>query len=385
MTKKQAVPARPLASPDTVPLHTVSVTDDVTGVITFYIVAEPFTTHCRFPIGRGTRCFWAYDCQRHKIVLLKDTWRVEGYEKEGDIYRLLHEKGVHNIARFLTAGDVPDDFQRCGRTFEHSALDKIKCRIHYHYRLVLDTLGKPLAQFACTWEITNAVYCGVIAHQDPVVKAGVLHRDVSVGNILIVRENGTLDGILIDWELSERIDRRPTEARSYERIGTWPSISIRILTVLGWIAARYVPKVHTRSAFLRAFDSRIGGTGGDDKQRYLMSGTQTIVDIKLHQTASHNILRKLWVAFGFRYGSELCYQMVETESVEKVAAELRKLESHEWTVGVLEDALKIEEWKSVTNDGAMKHSIVEMEQSLTGAQKRKSDGRVLCKAKESTY
>ncbi|EEB92357.1 hypothetical protein MPER_09147 [Moniliophthora perniciosa FA553] len=244
--------------PDTAPLHKISVTDDVTKATTFYIVAEPFTTPHGLPIGCDTRCFWAYDCQRHKIVLLKDTWRVEGYEKEGGIYRLLHANGVRNIARFLTAGDVPGDYQRCGKTFEHSALDNIKCRTHYHYRLVLDTLGKPLTQFACTWEMVNAVYCGVIAHQDAVLKAGVLHRDVSVGNILIVNENDTRRGILIDWELSKRIDRETTEARSFERTGTWPFISVRILTgvslkhvvgddlesfvwVLGWIAARHAP------------------------------------------------------------------------------------------------------------------------------------------------
>ena len=53
----------------------------------------------------------------------------------------------------------------------------------------------------------------VLAHKDAFELAGVLHRDVSIGNLLMVPQNGpggvfTYHGVLTDWELSERIARR---------------------------------------------------------------------------------------------------------------------------------------------------------------------------------
>lgn len=37
-------------------------------------------------------------------------------------------------------------------------------------------------------------------------KAGIQHRDISMGNILIVHENGEDRGVLIDWDHSIRVD-----------------------------------------------------------------------------------------------------------------------------------------------------------------------------------
>ena len=42
----------------------------------------------------------------------------------------------------------------------------------------------------------------LVAHRDAYIKARILHRDVSAGNILIT-EKGS--GILIDWDLSKRV------------------------------------------------------------------------------------------------------------------------------------------------------------------------------------
>ena len=42
----------------------------------------------------------------------------------------------------------------------------------------------------------------LVAHRDAYIKARILHRDVSAGNILIT-EKGS--GILIDWDLSKKV------------------------------------------------------------------------------------------------------------------------------------------------------------------------------------
>jgi hypothetical protein len=68
-------------------LYKVSVHDDATNATSYYIVSRAFMRNHIHPIGRGTRCFVASDCQSGKRVLLKDTWRVKDYMKEGDVYR----------------------------------------------------------------------------------------------------------------------------------------------------------------------------------------------------------------------------------------------------------------------------------------------------------
>ena len=41
-----------------------------------------------------------------KMVYIKDYWRPEGGEKEGEIYQSLEEKNVPNIPRFYCRNDV---------------------------------------------------------------------------------------------------------------------------------------------------------------------------------------------------------------------------------------------------------------------------------------
>lgn len=50
-------------------------------------------------------------------------------------------------------------------------------------------------------------------------KAGMIHRDISVGNILLVRESeeGPRKGYLIDWELSCQAERSGQSRRKHER------------------------------------------------------------------------------------------------------------------------------------------------------------------------
>ncbi|KAF8811743.1 hypothetical protein BYT27DRAFT_6437612 [Phlegmacium glaucopus] len=61
-------------------------------------------------------------------------------------------------------------------------------------------------------------------------KAGILHRDLSAGNIMIVKDKETQEwrGILIDWDMCLLWRKHGGEPRS-GRTGTWAFISARIL------------------------------------------------------------------------------------------------------------------------------------------------------------
>ncbi|KAJ1847766.1 hypothetical protein LPJ73_004165, partial [Coemansia sp. RSA 2703] len=58
---------------------------------------------------------------------------------------------------------------------------------------------------------------------------GILHRDISTNNILVVRENGdssgTPRGLLIDFDFAIKVDNKERKARA-ERSGTLPYMSI---------------------------------------------------------------------------------------------------------------------------------------------------------------
>ncbi|KIM39244.1 hypothetical protein M413DRAFT_48285, partial [Hebeloma cylindrosporum] len=90
-------------------------------------------------------------------------------------------------------------------------------------------------------------------HDAAYFDAKILHRDISVGNILIDKDG---DGFLIDWDLCIRISDNPPSARRPQRTGTWQFISAALLRdptqiqtieddresalhVLSWLALRF--------------------------------------------------------------------------------------------------------------------------------------------------
>ncbi|KAE9408897.1 hypothetical protein BT96DRAFT_626400 [Gymnopus androsaceus JB14] len=226
-------------------------------------VSEPFTTNHRFPVGRGPRCFYAYDPVSCTVRLFKDLRRIMGYRPEADTYQQLHKKETPNILHVVAAGDVDGLLHRCGGKDGLGRKDGFR-----HYRIILDKLGKPLNQFSSTHELVTAVYDAFITHRHACTKAGILHQDISFGNIIIVGGRG----YLIDWEFG-RWDRAD-DSSADERTGTWQFLSIRLLEnpatfheirddiesffyVLFWVAARYAPNKQNpsqRSEFLSMFD-----------------------------------------------------------------------------------------------------------------------------------
>jgi Fungal protein kinase len=136
-------------------------------------------------IGRATFGYIAYDMETGNLVYLKDFWRVDhpGIQKEGDVYRELHEAEVPNIATMGRAGDVhviregsqlqdgcPLGLQRT-RTSDY--LDGSRSRYtwlhgrpqvepYIHYRLVLETVGVPLNRFRSTRQLCEVIRDAVV-------------------------------------------------------------------------------------------------------------------------------------------------------------------------------------------------------------------------------
>src|SRR6266567_1794280 len=132
--------------------------------------------------GRCTFGYIAYDVATSKLVYLKDFWRTDlpRIQKEGDVYRKLHDAKVPNIPALGPAGDVPLSPDHAG-TFplavqRTKTQDYLKGSGHHHewcpgrpvvepyvhYRLVLETLGQPLNTFNSTRQLCEVIRDAIV-------------------------------------------------------------------------------------------------------------------------------------------------------------------------------------------------------------------------------
>ncbi|KAI0359641.1 hypothetical protein OH77DRAFT_1420183 [Trametes cingulata] len=199
----------------------------------FFLVAKP---HFQAPgvVGRATRGHIALEATPgagDDFVYLKDAWRVvvDTIQKEGVILEKLREKKVRYVPTLVCHGDIPGQ-----KTVSQAVWPKYhpgqtcKLKKHQHYRLVVEEVGKPLDQFKNSYELIVALWCCVMAHSQA-YEEGIIHRDISAGNLLLYKgEDGWL-GLLNDWELSKELQQQTEEERQPDRTGTWQFMSARAL------------------------------------------------------------------------------------------------------------------------------------------------------------
>ncbi|RDB30048.1 hypothetical protein Hypma_013882 [Hypsizygus marmoreus] len=382
-----------LDSPEdsTIPLLKFAVVDDTTNKIHYFIGKgkDPLLRGNSSATGRATRTFWVWDLQRHKPALLKDTWRVDlpGIEKEGEIYKELHKHHVPRISKIICAGDVQlvrpsfaDNHRTC--THLYSASEHVErqaawaevegLRPHTHYRIVLKTIGISLMDFKSSRQLVTAARDALRALAAAFHTANILHRDISCGNILIVRTGG----LLIDWDMAKRVPaakpqmaddpNKPansnatdvdvkTSPRQIERSGTWQFISVRLLVpltsdvpphaladdmesllhVLNWVAMRYMPHNLTPGVLSddlqNIFDhySIVGKEvrGGAGKRNFLLG--RDISTIGLRNPVLVQLLSDLAVTFAVQYEARL------GEDASKI---LRQIEAGELCAAALSES-----------------------------------------------
>ncbi|KAF9070525.1 hypothetical protein BDP27DRAFT_1220628, partial [Rhodocollybia butyracea] len=192
----------------------------VVNLCTLYVY-QPFTTTHLYPVGQGTRCFVAFDHENWRLVLLKDFWRNWKYDSKYKTYKALECKGVSHVPHALAGEDIAGRFQQT---------EVLGIKI-VHFRLVLDVVGEPLTKCISMHQFAQIISDALQAHYKAYRKAGVLHRDISSGNIIFFKSRG----YLIDWERSIKvtgIPRRREQRKELSSIscqGTWQFMSIKLL------------------------------------------------------------------------------------------------------------------------------------------------------------
>ena len=192
-----------------------------------FLIAQPVTAH-NSPTGRCTKGYVAYDLEEKRQCFLKDQWRTytRHARPEWKTYQHLHSKGVKGIATAIAGGDVgPRGCPQRTQTQLVYNLLKLGPRreARVHSRLVTLEIGRPLEDYVDSVELFTActhAFVGTFAvcrslrywltssdlaaHKQAWELAGVLHRDVSIGNIMInvePNDSGATQGFLNDWDL----------------------------------------------------------------------------------------------------------------------------------------------------------------------------------------
>ncbi|EIN14735.1 hypothetical protein PUNSTDRAFT_130367 [Punctularia strigosozonata HHB-11173 SS5] len=199
--------------------------------------------------GRGTIILRVRSGKR-AMCIIKDSWvDVSRPEKECEILERASKEKIEGIVHMLTHE----------RVSFHGAVDSTKTireKLHMvenvdkksgrapetreHYRLVLEESGLSLRHFATRRELLSVLIDAVEAHRRMYEDLGVLHRDISFRNILILdaeddtekKQEEERPGRLIDFDYSKTMNR-PTdndpEEHKNHRSGTLPFMSFHLL------------------------------------------------------------------------------------------------------------------------------------------------------------
>ncbi|KAJ7202602.1 hypothetical protein GGX14DRAFT_370371 [Mycena pura] len=216
--------------------------------------------------GRATRVCRVilkedFEKEKPTIYALKDAWRQTCRRPELDFYDAIaaHCKAnqidmdKEGMAQCHGSVDLSADDVPPGATWD-PALHLTRSSKggpeleRRHTRTLLTPIGTPLKFFTSTKSLAEAL-CRVVWHHRIAYDAGVLHRDISDGNVLF-REtvDGTPEAFLVDWDYAEftvdglrlfheAFPEREEQTKSYQSIdkslkdltGTLPFVAMKIV------------------------------------------------------------------------------------------------------------------------------------------------------------
>ena len=251
-------------------------------------------------VSRGT-CVWEGTLQATgRVVAVKYSWQSTKRSSEAKNYSVALSQGVVGLPELVSHDayeDVSTSVRRgvipCTLHDPHNPTPVEKSAVEAYTsfamgcnrsftRLVLGTIGRPISDSSLSpLDIARSLLAGVIAHASLFFQGGILHRDVSINNIIAITSPlatmprtpptigseflytpGTeLYGCLIDLDYAVVVAEQDTSGIP-ERTGTYPFIAIAILRgtathryrhdlesflyVLLWVAC--YPVAGTRSA-----------------------------------------------------------------------------------------------------------------------------------------
>ncbi|CCM01096.1 uncharacterized protein FIBRA_03144 [Fibroporia radiculosa] len=255
------------------------------------------------PTGRATKGYVAFDMFLKKLVFVKDTWRVKSSRvpTERQVYEDLWKHQVKNIVTPLCGGDVRALRSDGGAVFHVTETQKyLKTNesARVQYRLIVYEVCQPLQDYKDSRQLIKVLYDALRSHRDAWERARILHRDISVGNVMIEWDGTSFRGILNDWDLCKYKDDLKNGPIQPQRSGTWQFMSALLLKdpkklqevsddlesfvhLTNWLVLRYhehglsgdpeVLKTHVTGTY-DAYTTGAAGDVGGDLKFYHMNG-----------------------------------------------------------------------------------------------------------------
>jgi hypothetical protein len=213
--------------------------------------------------------------QTQWTYVVKDQWRAEEYPPEGDLLGrcdchtiglptygwhadiMYHKSGVscrEDIPSIRNASGDGPSVKRADPEYRRKVSETGKSLFYatcstenrVHTRLVIAPVGKPLLEFATYSELLIGFRDAIQGHRHMYQQHNVLHRDVSINNVLLVPTSAgsSCQGILIDFDLAIDTNREKPSGAGH-RTGTFDFMAFEIL---GGHADRHTP-LHDLESF----------------------------------------------------------------------------------------------------------------------------------------
>ncbi|KAF9259095.1 hypothetical protein L218DRAFT_1061899 [Marasmius fiardii PR-910] len=172
--------------PDDDPLYVFEVNDD--DELSIFIGSQPCIRRTDSLTGRCTRYYRVYDSENKRLLLLKDTWMVNelSVEKEGDVYKDTQHLDACHVWYVLNYESCTQQHMQTDKlcSYEVDVLDRLKG--HCHYRLVFEEFGMDIRECKTIGDVISVRRDCPLAHQDAYEKVSILHRDISIGNMIVL-------------------------------------------------------------------------------------------------------------------------------------------------------------------------------------------------------
>ncbi|KAG6221742.1 hypothetical protein E4U26_005784 [Claviceps purpurea] len=210
---------------------TIPVNPCATETIRLELNPKPIS-YRRSIVSRATTCFPAKPIGAQEFdTVVKYSWISSTWTPEADLLRKANEHRVKGVAK--TVGYEREITRisklRDGLAFSTPHKDQIPYDDRVLHVLAVTPLGRPLDEFGSILELLECLRDTIKAHRSLYMESGVLHRDISINNI-IVTEPAKADGykgMLIDLDLARDITKDPSGQR--HRTGTIEFMAIGVL------------------------------------------------------------------------------------------------------------------------------------------------------------
>ncbi|KAF9554510.1 hypothetical protein CPC08DRAFT_672124 [Agrocybe pediades] len=201
----------------------------VMEVLVWAPLAEP-----QCVVGRATRALPAYDPSSKEIVFVKDSWRATEAKipKEPVILKAINAAGITaGVPVYKCGDDLEGRWQTTATTGYKDESWNIGGKpgnsAKKHIRFVTDKVGLPIEDFESSKQFLDVVYQAFLAHKAVYTKCQILHRDVSLHNMLVTEEG---KAFLNDWDMAVYVHEIRSGARQTARSGSWLYTSAYLLS-----------------------------------------------------------------------------------------------------------------------------------------------------------